>query len=127
MGTLQRCDYFGMRSLLSDEPRACDVLATTPVVLAKIERKTLIEITGPLTELVEMSFTREVLTTARAQRAAPVPPACERSPRRAHFPTQVLSNVPLLSHLSEHEREAILEECTHREYQPGEVSALDCH
>jgi hypothetical protein len=126
MGTLQRCDYFGMRSLLSDEPRAYDVLATTPVVLAKIERKTLIEITGPLTELVEMSFTREVLTTARAQRAAPVPPACERSPRRAHFPTQVLSNVPLLSHLSEHEREAILEECTHREYQPGEVSALDC-
>jgi CRP-like cAMP-binding protein len=74
MGTLQRCDYFGMRSLLSDEPRAYDVLATTPVVLAKIERKTLIEITGPLTELVEMSFTREVLTTARAQRAAPVPP-----------------------------------------------------
>ena len=69
MGTLQRCDYFGMRSLLSDEPRAYDVLATTPVVLAKIERKTLIEITGPLTELVEMSFTREVLTTARAQRA----------------------------------------------------------
>ena len=73
MGTLQRCDYFGMRSLMGDEPRAYDVLATTPVVLAKIERETLIEITGPLTELMEMSFTREVLTTARVQRAAPVP------------------------------------------------------
>ena len=39
----------------------------------------------------------------------------------------MLSHVPLLSHLSEDEREAILDECTHREYQPGEVIAIDCN
>ena len=87
MGTLQRCDYFGMRSLLSDEPRAYDVLATTPVVLAKIERKTLIEITGPLTELVEMSFTREVLThgaSATCRSCAPHASAHHGAPTSPH-------------------------------------------
>ena len=77
MGTLQRCDHFGIRSLLGDEPRAYDVLATTPVVLARIERETLIEITGPLTELVEMSFTREVRDNVPL-----LYPVCQCSPRR---------------------------------------------
>ena len=111
MGTLQRCDYFGMRSLLSDEPRAYDVLATTPVVLAKIERKTLIEITGPLTELVEMSFTREVLTTARAQRAAPVPRMrvliTARAQRAAPVPRmRVLTTARPLPHTGAEQRTA---------------------
>ena len=92
LATKSRSDYFGERSLLSDEPRSYQVIANTPVTIAMIKRETFIDVLGPLTMLMEKSFTK-----------------------------QVLANVPMLSHLTEHERDAIVEECTDRVYEPGEA------
>ena len=77
---MNRCDYFGERALLKDEPRAVHVDAVTNVTLAKITRDTFIDILGNLQSLMENQFTRRVLT-----------------------------RVPILSHLSEAERRQVLE------------------
>ena len=58
VATMNRCDYFGERALLKDEPRAVHVDAITSVTLAKISRDTFTHILGALQTLMEQQFTR---------------------------------------------------------------------
>lgn len=46
-------DFFGERSLLKREPRACDVFASTDVVLAAIHRDDFEAILGPIADVLE--------------------------------------------------------------------------
>jgi cGMP-dependent protein kinase len=91
VSTLNRCDYFGERALLKDEPRAVHVDAVTPVKCAKIARETFIDILGPLQTLMETQFTQRVLT-----------------------------RVPVLSHLTAHQRLTVVERFKEVAYAAGE-------
>ena len=92
VATLNRCDYFGERALLRDEPRAVHVDAVTAVTLAKITRETFHDILGPLETLMEQHFTRRVLT-----------------------------HVPILQHLSEADLKLVLGKFVERSYAAGDA------
>ena len=56
VAALSRCDYFGERSLLKDEPRALNVDAATSVTLARVTRETFAEVLGPLSKVMDQHW-----------------------------------------------------------------------
>jgi len=90
--SLGRCDYFGERALLKDEPHMHHTDATTAVTLAKITRGTFVEVLGPLSAIMETAFTK-----------------------------RVLQRVPILRYLSTSELERMLAECIEVQYEPQQT------
>ena len=90
--TLSRCDYFGERALLKDDPHMHHADAETQVNLAKITRSTFVEVLGPLTEIIETALTK-----------------------------RVLQKVNILRYLTANELERMLTECGEMNYEPGQT------
>ena len=89
--TLNGGEYFGERALLKDDPRAVHVDCVDDCVLAKLTRSVFTEVLGPLQQLMETELTR-----------------------------RILRSVPLLSHLTDGERDQVLEKFIEYTYEPGE-------
>lgn len=51
-------DYFGELALLKDEPRAANIVATTDVIVASIDRSSFQRLLGPLEEILKRNSSR---------------------------------------------------------------------
>lgn len=51
-------DYFGELALLKDEPRAANIVATSELILASIDRSSFQRLLGPLEEILKRNVTR---------------------------------------------------------------------
>jgi len=88
---LGRLEYFGERALLKDDTRAVNVDAISPVTVAKVTRDIFSDVLGPLQTIMETELTR-----------------------------RILRSVPILSHLTETERDQVLLKFKEFQYAPGE-------
>lgn len=88
---LGRGDYFGERALLKDDPRAVHVDAACATQCARLTRQVFTQALGPLQSLMENELTRRILRA-----------------------------VPLLSHLTEAERDGVITQFKEVKYAPTE-------
>ena len=49
-------DYFGERSLINNEPRAANIIATTPLTVVAIDRHSFKRLMGPVTEILKRNM-----------------------------------------------------------------------
>jgi CRP-like cAMP-binding protein len=59
--TLSAGSYFGERALITGEPRAANVIATTPTTLMALDRESFTSLLGPLREVLDHNLNMRVL------------------------------------------------------------------
>jgi len=87
---LKTGDFFGERAMLSDEPRAADVFATSEVECLAIDRQAFNETLGSLKDVLDSNIRKKYL-----------------------------ESVPLLKNLTDEERSKLAMKCEQREYEEG--------
>lgn len=86
--------HFGERALLTNEPRAADVIAQGQVTLIALERESFIHLLGPIEPLLNRSI--------------------------ESYGTVVLKEIPIFSYLSQQERDELYKLMERKNYNAGE-------